>query len=434
MRTEAWPPGGARVSEELAPAVPAQTALQWRIRTRSGAGLRSPWSAWHGFSLPVERPEVAPVRVGAVASITGRRLRAEVTVPRDAREISSFEVQLAPRSRPDSPAWETPLWSRTGGPSTPETRLMGMSRTIPRTGGFWFETLDGCPKEDDMLVGADRPVVRIGSAKRIRSYTWSLHQFGAPVRHGKGERATDGLSDDGLCLVFRLPRLVRRGTLPRGFFFPPFDKERLTYRGETYGPNVVPDSPDGHSGFAVDFNQGSHDDDAGHPVLAAAGGRVTMVRDLDGTVQIRHWGGAYMTEYTHMKQIRGPTVQRGPRPRNGGRAPEDRGDREGGRQGPASPSPPLPPDRERRLPARQDAISAASPASRASRAHVGQQEVGDRIRNPRLGSGPRRGAHRQGPLGGWDGLAAPPPALRRGEVCVRPSHHAPTRAVVRRTR
>jgi hypothetical protein len=304
-RTGAWPAGGARVSEALAPAVPAQTDLEWRVRTRSGTGLLSPWSSWQPFSLPVERPEVTPTFVGPVATLAGKRLHAEVTIPRDAREISRFEVQLAPRSRPDSPAWETPLWSRSGGPLTLDQRLVGMSRSTSRTGGFWFETLDGCRQDGgDLIVGADRPVVRIGSAKRIRSYTWTLHQFGAPVRHGKGEREREGLSDDGLCLVFRLPRLVRRGKVPRGFFFPPFDRVRLTYRGETYGPNVVPDSPDGHSGFAVDFNQGSNDDDAGHPVLAAAGGRVTMVRAFDGTVQIRHWGGAYMTEYTHMKEIR----------------------------------------------------------------------------------------------------------------------------------
>jgi hypothetical protein len=304
--TDAWPPGGARISEAEAPAVPAQTDLEWRIRTRSAGGIRSPWSAWQPFSLPVERPEVAPMPVGTVASLDGKRLRAEVTIPRDATQIASYEVQLAPRGPAGSPVWESPLWTDAGGPLTADRRPMGMSRaaTGMRTGGFWFETLDGCPAEQGMKVGSDRPLVRIGSAKRIRSYTWSVHQYGRPVRRGKGVGETDGLDDDGLCLVFRLPRLVRRDTQPRGFFFPPFDRERGTYRGETYGPNVVPTSMDGHSGFAVDFNQGSDDDDAGHPVLAAAPGRVKMVRDIDGTVQIRHWGGAYMTEYTHMKDIR----------------------------------------------------------------------------------------------------------------------------------
>ena len=305
-RTDAWPPGGARVSEALAPAVPAQTDLEWRVRTRSAGGVRSPWSAWQAFSMPVERPEVAPVPVGPVASLAGKRLRAEVTIPRDANQISGYEVQLATRGTPESPVWESPLWTGTGGPLTADRRLMGASRptTGASTGGFWFETLDGCPAEEGMKVGSDRPIVRIGSAKRIRSYTWSVHQFGRPVRHGDGERSRDGLSDDGLCLVFRLPRVERRDTQPRGFFFPPFAEERGLYRGETYGPGHVEGSMDGHSGFAVDFNQGSDDDDAGHPVLAAAPGRVTMVRDIDGTVQIRHWGGAYMTEYTHMKEIK----------------------------------------------------------------------------------------------------------------------------------
>jgi hypothetical protein len=303
-RTEAWPPGEARVSEAQAPAVPAQTVLEWRVRTRSSGGIRSPWSAWQAFSMPLERPEVAPVSVGPVASLAGKRLRAEVTIPRDATQVASYEVQLAPRGMPGSPVWDSPTWTGTGGPLAADRRLVGMSRSPTTTGGFWFETLDGCPAEEGMKVGSDRPVVRLGSAKRIRSYSWSVHQFGRPVRRGKSASSTEGLSDDGLCLVFRLPRLVRRDALPRGYFFPPFDRERGAYRGETYGPNVVPNSLDGHSGFAVDFNQGSGDDDAGHPVLAAAPGRVTLVRDIDGTVQIRHWGGAYMTEYTHMKRIR----------------------------------------------------------------------------------------------------------------------------------
>ena len=107
--------------------------------------------------------------------------------------------------------------------------------------------------------------------------------------------------------------LLRRGPLPEGYFFPPFDPASGEFHGITYGPGDEPSNPCGHHAFAVDFNHGNGDADRGLPVLAAAAGHVSFIDASEaghGTIQIRHFGGRLMTQYTHMQNIRVALHQR----------------------------------------------------------------------------------------------------------------------------
>ncbi len=237
-------------------------------------------------------PLVEPVPVGTEAALAGAHLEAEVTLAPEASSVT-YEVQLGPRAPAGDPLWDHPIWAAAGGPLAPAA-------------SFWFETLDGCGVSQGMVIANRRPVVRVGSSEPITAYAWRLSQHRAPVE--STDSADDGIGADG-CFTFQPTRpLTRRGRLPRGYFFPPFDRAQGGYNGRTYGPGDVAANPEGHHAYAVDFNHGSGDDDLGHPVLAAAVGTVTFVDGSDepghGTVKITHGHGRFVTQYTHMRDIR----------------------------------------------------------------------------------------------------------------------------------
>jgi hypothetical protein len=207
-----------------------------------------------------------------------------------ARAISSFQIGIALRATPGDL-----VFHHAGGQVKPPRALT-------------FMTVAGCPAKRGMRTDRQRPVVHLQCSVPLEAYSWRLMQNGRVV--DEMPFTTDGVSADRRCITLRpTQRLLRNGTLPLGYFFPPFStfaKAPRGYGGRTYGAKVTNDGTgDMHSEFAIDFNRGTGAKDRGDPVLAAQPGRVIHVDRSaagDGTVWIRHRGN-FMTQYTHMSDI-----------------------------------------------------------------------------------------------------------------------------------
>jgi hypothetical protein len=167
---------------------------------------------------------------------------------------------------------------------------------------MWLEALDGRPINRRMWVSSRRPTLRVRTGRAAKSISWRLEQHGMVVDEGR----LDVRSGDGP--VFEIPPsppskwLCRSEESPPRYFIPPVDHRKGEYSFRTYSRDPKENLAD-HSAFAVDINRGGGSTDLGDPVLAAANG-VFIPRNANdrywGKVRVSHWGGKYLTEYSHM--------------------------------------------------------------------------------------------------------------------------------------
>ena len=235
---------------------------------------------------------VRPIPVEEVRDLLGVMLQANVDLD-PGSVLDSYEIQLAPRARPDDPAWERPIWR--------------FRSDMPR-----FESIAGSQAFEEMQVRSARPTFRLRVTEPVDRYRWELRQDGDIVDTGGG---TDGISRDGRSIKFTpAKRLRRSGELakPRGdVLYPPFDSHRagIPPSAETrirYSARTGPRHNSPEDRFAVDFNFGSGSANLGEWVLAAAGGTVKELdKDGDGKVVIRHdqFDPPIETVYAHMDPI-----------------------------------------------------------------------------------------------------------------------------------
>ena len=248
------------------------------------------------------RPTVAPRPIGTYPSLIGVPLRADVSLP-EGEELAGYEIELVEGHKGGrSKAWDKPLWATTS--EQPQ-----------------FTHLDEKRAFDGLRIRRRRPVVRLDTTRPIDAFSWALYQDGGLLEQEK--KVTDGIAEDGLSLEFRPDRRLRRSGRPgkprrKDVFYPPLDSHlpgmprsddsRISYTALTHPGHDAQDE------YSVDFNWGSGSADRGHPVLAAADGRVTRVDRQNGQVHIEHPGlgreGTWETVYAHLDPV---LVKRGQR-------------------------------------------------------------------------------------------------------------------------
>ena len=175
-RSPDWPKGGSLVPAPGVPGLPVGVDLRWRERSATRSGVVGPWSDWTTFRLTTGGPTVEAVPVGMVATLVGAHLQATVALPSETGSLAGYEVQLAKRAPADSASWDPPLWSATGAPAAPADPLP------------WFDSLDGCPATQGMVIDSLRPKVRLSTADAIDAYSWRLTQHGHTVEEVTQER------------------------------------------------------------------------------------------------------------------------------------------------------------------------------------------------------------------------------------------------------
>ena len=254
---------------------------------------------------------ITPLPVGSVETLDEERLTASLRGAADGHALT-YEIQLAVRPSSGKPDWDNAIWSAKGTPSESEALDEDddpEDESPARPSAPHFETLDGSPAMDGMVVDDQTPMVRLSIDEPVDRYRWRLRQDDEVVE--SQDHATDGISDR--CIQFVPTFKLRRGR-PKPFtetvegdLALPF-MQGITYDTRTYS---------GHSKFAVDFNRKDRQDN-GEWAFACAPGRVQFiihgskedpVNGPPSEVYIGHRGG-FQTVYAHMNKLQ---VRRGDR-------------------------------------------------------------------------------------------------------------------------